>query len=120
MGLIVYHEFDHDGRHYKLVFDEEPIMRQCGEYGTRCSCKEEEDKAQCSAGFEETYQKIESGEWVNLGAIVTAPCSGRPAHDGQAAHCECCSGTRQVDSLWGIVVENDECAAQELVIEMMG
>lgn len=102
--MQTYSEFDHDGKHYRLVYDEIHETRGSYAYDT-----EEETKA----AEDEELAGLESGRLVALGCIVTEPCPG-------AHHCGACSGTVEVDSLWGIVVENDEAKARAYAIECMG
>lgn len=66
-------------------------------------------------------RKLNSGEWVVLGCIVSEPCRGLVDEKEQVieAHCECCSGERETDSCWGIVVKNSEKAIRELIGEVI-
>ena len=89
MSLHTYYEFDHDGKRYRFVYDEMHETRGSYAYDT-----EEETKA----AEDEEIAKLESGEWVVLGVIVTEPCAG--------PHCAACAGRVETDSLWGIVIEN--------------
>ena len=97
--MTTYHEFDHNRRHYRLVYDD--MHETVGSYGYDT---EEETKA----AEDEELAKLRSGEWVALGCIVTEPC---PSSDSR--HCPCCAGTHEVDSLWGIVIENDIKIAED-------
>lgn len=108
-----YHEFDHNGRHYRLVYDEDHETKGSYAYDT-----EEETKA----AEDEEIEKLNSGEWVVLGCIVTEPCKGVSCTDGLdehevIEHCPCCRGRQEVDSLWGIVIENDTRKAEEYAKE---
>ena len=97
-----YHEFDHAGKHYRLVYDE--LYATVGSYSYDT---EEETKA----AEDEEIEKLNSGEWVALGCIITRPCKG--------PHCEACEGKVEDDSLWGIVIENSRVKAEEYVKESM-
>lgn len=103
-GLNTYHEFDHEGRHYRLVYDDDYQPESSGdpEFGEK--------------DLKEEIEKLESGDLVVLGCIVTEPCPGEE-HTG--THCKACSGTVTVDSIWGIVVENDVEKAVEYAKEIM-
>ena len=101
MKTTTYHEFDHDGKHYQLVYDEE--YQSEGSWGL----DSEEETAKAVA---EEQSKLNNGEYVALGCIVTGPCP-----DEQ--HCSCCTGTKQTDSLWGMVSENDHEKAKQYAIE---
>lgn len=102
--MTTYHEFDHDGKHYRLVYDEDHETRGSYSYDT-----EEETRA----AEDEEIRKLNSGEWVVLGCIVTAPCSSKK-------HCEACPGRHEVDSLWGIVVDNSNREAERVAKELLG
>jgi hypothetical protein len=101
--MTTYHEFDHAGRHYRLILDLDHTTRGSYGYDTPEETKAAED---------EEIAKLNSGEWVVLGCIVTEPC---PANE----HCPCCSGSHEVDSLWGIVIDNSSKAAEAFVKENM-
>lgn len=109
MSFATYHQFDHNGKHYRLVYDEGYQTRGSYAYDT-----EEETKA----AEDEEIAKLYSGEWVVLGCIVTAPCCG-VEQVGGVQHCEACTGTVEVDSLWGIVIENDTAKVEQFCKENM-
>jgi hypothetical protein len=132
--LNTYHEFDDDGKHYRLVYDEDyqtdrqcaPLMR--GGREPICTCPDDE-KANCEKFYREEIEKLESGEWVALGCIVSERCGGFDSppvglKDGDAdhcrRHCRSCTGWDEVESLWGIVVENNESKAEEWAKVEMG
>lgn len=106
--MQIYHEFDYKGRHYKLVHDEDYQTVGSFAYETAKETKAAEDKQ---------IAKLDSGEWVVLGCIVTAPCEGGTGNsDEPASHCRACSGSVEVDSLWGIVVENDTRKIERVIL----
>ncbi len=133
-----YHEFDHDGKHYRLVYDDGyQVDRSCGGSETcdqryhkpdRIMADEKlaeelrgkgiTEQEECNHYYQQELDKLKSGEWVALGCITTRPCGGA-SHEGHpdqrdsAAHCPCCSGTEELDSCWGIVVENSQAKAEE-------
>ena len=100
--MTTYHEFDRNGKHYRLVYDEthETVGPYC--YGTA-----EED----AWAEQQELANLENGTWVVLGCIVTKPCPG--------PHCAACGGTVQVDSLWGIVIENDTATVERFAMDNM-
>lgn len=130
----VYHEFDHEGRHFKLVFDEDYQPDKCcgaskpGEHlgdekGHYCA----EDRPggggggedECEKFWQDEISKLESGEWVVLGCIVTTRCKGVTNRvRGKISHCSGCTGIGSEDSCWGIVVENDKDVAEITAREM--
>jgi hypothetical protein len=75
-----------DNERYRWVFDEQ--HQTIGSYGYDT---EEETKA----AEDEEIEKLNSGEWVVLGLI----------HERR---CLACKQWEHIDSLWGIVVENDD------------
>jgi hypothetical protein len=101
--MTTYHEFDHDGKHYRFVYDEDyrPESSGCPEFGEIDLANE--------------IEKLDSGDWVALGCIVTAPCLDESGHH----HCQSCTGRKEVDSLWGIVIENSAQEAEEFAKECM-
>ena len=101
--MTTYHQFDHANRHYRLVYDKIHDTRGSYGYATPEETKAAED---------EEIAKLDAGEWVVLGCIVTEPC---PANE----HCLCCSGSHEVDALWGIVIDNSHKAAEAFVKENM-
>lgn len=66
-----------------------------------------------AAAVAEEQAKLNSGEWIAVGCIVTEPC---PAPE----HCPCCAQTHETDSLWGIVIENSVEAWEEQIPALMG
>lgn len=68
---------------------------------------------------------LERGDWIVLGCIVEQPCEGVLPVDGDddtltVLHCECCHshGSRfEVDSLWGIIVENSTEAWEKFITD---
>lgn len=96
------HEWDIGPLHYRAVYDEDYDVRGSFALGT-----DEEDKA----AEDEVITKVNSGEWVVIGIIVTRPCPG--------PHCESCSGRIETDSLWGIVVENTDAEIERFAAEGM-
>jgi hypothetical protein len=106
-GHNAYHSFEHEGKTYRFVYD---TMHQTrGSYGYDT---EEETKA----AEDEEIEKLNSGEWVVLGCIVSVPCPGAQKDSmSEAAHCTSCDGREELDSLWGIVVENSDKAVEEFV-----
>lgn len=112
--MQTWHEFDHEGKHFRLVWDED--------HQTRGSYALDTEEA-IQAAEDEEIEKLESGEWVVLGCIVTRSCKGetRSSMDGpEVSHCEACSGTVQVDSLWGSVIENSTEKAESYFKEVCG
>jgi hypothetical protein len=111
--METYHEFEHKGQHYRLVHDEDHETRGSYAYDTEEATKAAED---------EELEKLNSGEWVVLGCIVTKPCEGLSDDKGghMPGHCEACSGTVEVDSLWGIVIENSTAKAEAYAKEVCG
>ena len=101
--MTTYHEFDHAGRHYRFVYDETHETRGSYAYATPKETKAAEDRE---------LHKLDIGAWVVLGCIVTEPC---PANK----HCPCCSGSHEVDSLWGIVIDNSHKAAEAFAKETL-
>lgn len=101
--MNTYHEFDHNGRHYRFVYDELHDTR--GSYGYATS-------GETKAAEDEEIAKLNSGDWVVLGCIVTEPCP-------DTTHCTCCKGSHEVDSLWGIVIDNSHKAAETYAKENM-
>lgn len=97
MAFQTFHEFDHDGKHFRLVYDEDHETRGSYAYDTPEETKAAED---------EELAKLSSGEWVVLGCIVTERCPS-------AQHCVCCAGAHEVDSVWGIVIAPDKAKAEE-------
>ncbi len=95
------HEFDHDGKRYRFVPDENYRTRGSYAYDT-----EEETRAAEDAEIE----KLESGEWTVVGCLVLEPCD----IPGER-HCEGCSGWTETDSLWGIVVDSTNKAMEQFV-----
>jgi hypothetical protein len=96
-----FHEFDHQGKHYTVVYDEDF------------------DFADIDA---EILKNLDSGVYVVLGCIVTARCPGVLPAGGQALHCDCCKehdSTVTTDSLWGIVIEPDIAKVEAFVKESM-
>lgn len=76
-----------------------------------------------TAAEDEEIAKLNSDEWIVLGCIVEEPCGGMEdfnriaADEGSLKHCECCSGSKETDSLWGIVIENSTKAWEQYVID---
>jgi hypothetical protein len=69
-----------------------------------------------TAAEDEEIAKLESGEWTVLGCIVEEPCSGLPyITEPSAHHCNCCSGSSETDSVWGIVIDNTIAAWEQYV-----
>lgn len=114
--MQTYREFDRDGKHYEFVYDEHYQPDKCcgasepGEHKGDSAgpyCAESRDgggEEACERSWNEEYAKLQSGEWVALGCIVTKPCPG--------PHCEACGGTVEVASLWGIVLESTDAAIE--------
>ena len=102
--MNTFHEFDHDGKHYRFVYDEDyrPESSGCPEFGEIDLAKE--------------IEKLDSGDWVALGCIVSKPC---PGEAGTGRHCVACKGSHEVDSLWGIVIENSWDEAEKFAKECM-
>lgn len=94
--MTTFHEFQHEGKRYRFVFDEMHETR--GSYGL-------ETEAETLKAENEELDKLQSGEWVALGCIVSEPCN-------RASHCDSCSRWDEVDSVWGIVIENSHSAAE--------
>lgn len=128
--MQTYHEWDADGKHYRAVIDEDYTVDKCcgsstpgkhegDEKGSYCSKDRPgggDGEEECERWFLDEIQKLDSGEWVALGVIVSEPCAGIDGENGTPqAHCECCSGRKETGSLWGIVVEASEKAIEELV-----
>ncbi len=90
--MQTYHTFEQDGKRYRLVYDEMHETRGSYAYETEAETRAAED---------EELAKLESGEWVVLGCIV----SERKA----------CGEYHETDSCWGFVVENDTRKAEELI-----
>lgn len=113
MSYTTYHEFDHDGKHYRLVYDDDyQVDRACG--GTdKCdrAMHKGESEEDCDRYYQEELDKLESGEWVALGCITTRPC---PGENETKRHCVACSGTEEIESVWGIVVENSNAEAERV------
>lgn len=122
-----YHEFDYKDKHYRVVFDETYETREIAQieadeggsyaYGTEKETKKAED---------EEIEKLRSGYWIVVGCIVTKKCEGCnvPGDGNQKpvtspVHCAACSGTYEIDSLWGIVIENDTAKIEAYIREMM-
>jgi hypothetical protein len=62
------------------------------------------------AAEDEEIAKLNSGEWIVIGIVVSEPCTGILPVDGKALHCSCCKEHGSMvdgDSCWGIVIEND-------------
>lgn len=95
--------FEHNGRTYRVVWDEDHETRGSYSYDT-----EEETKA----AEDEEIRNLESGKWVVVGCIVTRPCPG--------PHCNACAGTVEEDSLWGIVCDSGEAQVKQTIIDLMG
>jgi hypothetical protein len=100
--MIDFHTFEHDGRRFRLVVDEEHETR--GSYGLAT-------EAATLAAEDEELAMLASGAWVVLGCLVSDPCP----HD---EHCGDCSGWNETDSCWGIVVENSIETAETLARTM--
>lgn len=98
LGLPILHTFTKGHRTYRLVPDYYHQTR-----GFYALDTEEETKA----AEDEELSKLESGEWIALGVIVTIPCEGSGALAGKRTHCEACQGSVEDTSLWGIVIAND-------------
>jgi hypothetical protein len=73
-----------DGSRVRLVFDEEYVPMYC---------LDSEDETQ--AAIEHENAMLRSCEWIVLGAILEKQCPT-------------CEHWHAVDSVWGIVVENNE------------
>lgn len=101
--MTTYHQFDHNGRHYRFVLDEDHQTR--GSYGF-------DTPEETQAAEDNEIVKLNSCEWVVLGCIVTEPCPS-------STHCTCCSGDHEVDSLWGIVIDNSNKVAEAFAKENM-
>lgn len=101
-------EFDYlckDGvtRHFNVVYDTDYQPGRSGDPD-----HEEED-------YQNECKKLDSGEWIVVGCIVTEPCTGLAFKHGDAyfgnLHCKCCmknGGMTEEDSLWGIVLNEEE------------
>ena len=98
-----YHKLERNGKTYRLVYDETHETRGSFGYDTEDETKASEDNE---------FEKLESGKWIVLGCIVTAPCQS-------TKHCDCCSGIETLDSLWGIVIENNTKTAEAFVLDNM-
>lgn len=134
MALITFHEWDADGKHYRAVYDEDYQPDKCcgatgkgkhngDEKGLYCE-RDGGTSESCERFYQEEVDKLRDGDWVALGVIVTKPCGGVIVDEDGASgkhveHCRACSGTVQIDSLWGIVVENSNKAIEEFVKEQM-
>ena len=96
--MQTYHIYKHDGKKYQFVHDDD--YQTEGRYSL--DTPEETLKA-------EDYEraKLDSGEWVVLGCIVYGP---------HGCNCSHCPGT-EIDSLWGIVIENSTEAVERFVRE---
>jgi len=123
----LFHSYTYKGKRYDFIYDEHyQVDRQCAPlaFGNRepiCTCPEA-DKADCEKYYQEELSKLDSGEWVALGCLVYDPCPGvEPTRDMVDLHCPCCSGwtSSEVDSLWGIVIDNDPSEAEKFVREEM-
>lgn len=109
MSFPTYHQFDHDGKHYRFVIDE--LYQTRGSYGYDT---EEETKA----AEDEEIEKLNDGTWVALGVHVTRKCGGlEPPIEpgGEQPHCPGCGGVEELDDLWGIVIENSAAACEKFV-----
>lgn len=94
--------FEHDGKRYRVVYDEDHQTRGSYAYDT-----EEETRA----AEDEEIANLESGRWVVVGCIVSQP------HEQKCTvHCP---AWEETDSLWGIVVKNDETTVRQTVLELM-
>jgi len=108
MSLTTYHEFEHAGKRYRFVYDEQyEVERPCGG-GEKCDRKmhQEEAEEECDKWYQEEVTKLERGEWIALGVIVSARC---PVE----LHCKTCKGWNEIASCWGIVIENSTAKAEE-------
>lgn len=99
--------FEHEGRLYRVVYDEIYETRGSYSYDTEEETRAVED---------EEIANLASGKWVAVGVIVTMPC---PGHDG-GPHCGACAGFIDVDSLWGIVCEQGEDKVKATVLSVLG
>jgi hypothetical protein len=95
MSMPTFHEFDHDGRHYAIVYDESYETRGSYSYDT-----EEETRA----AEDEEIAKLQSGEWIVVGCIVTGPRRGLV----------------EIASVWGTVIENDAAKVEAYFREYFG
>lgn len=121
--LTTYHEFDHDGKHYRVVYDDDyQVERACGGVS---KCRREfhsgESEEECDKWYQEECDNLDSGKWVALGVIVTRKvgCPGIGLDGGQ--HCGHCGGerTEDVESCWGFVVTgNDVKEIEALALEV--
>ena len=102
--MMDYHTFDHDGRRFRLVHDDQHETR--GSYGLAT-------EAETTAAEDEEIAKLESGEWIVLGCIVAEPCTR--AH---GEHCQDCNGWDETDSCWGIVIQDDYATVEAYVRTM--
>jgi hypothetical protein len=101
------HKFEYNGKTYKFVEDEDHETLGSYSYDT----PEETRRAEL-----EEIHKLNSGEWTVLGCIVEEPCPGATVAGMQSdGHCPCCIGHHEVDSLWGIVIENSTTAWEQYV-----
>jgi len=106
MSLQVLHKFEHDGKIYKFVPDE--LYETRGSYGY-------DTPEETKAAEDEEIAKLDSGDWIVLGVIVEEPCTGILPVDGKSLHCECCSVSKETDSVWGVVVDNNPKAWEQFV-----
>ncbi len=140
--MNIYHEFDHAGKHYRLVYDEEYRVERSCSGGSACECDDEvmaddmlceelqgkgtTKKQECEHWYRKEVEDLFRGETVALGCIVTEPCDGRIIRPDKTApvgilrgHCTCCSGSHETNSLWGIVIENSTKAAEDYCKEAL-
>ena len=89
---ITEHESLKPGQRIRLVYDEYHETRGSYYYET-------EEETTAAEDYE--IERLNSGEWIVLGRIVEELCTGA------------CGGWVQVESLWGIVVENSSKGALE-------
>ena len=104
--MTTYHEWEADKKRYRAVYDEHYETRGSYAYDT-----EEETRA----AEDEEIANLASGKWVVLGIIVLL----------QRPHCVTCNCPPEkwpwveIDSLWGIVIENNTEAVERFARESM-
>jgi len=65
------------------------------------------------AAVDDTNAHLETGEWIAIGITIEDPCP----NTGKC--CEQCDGWEEIDSCWGIVIEDNDDAIKSFAKEMI-
>ena len=114
MSFRILHKFEHNGKTYKFVPDDQHETIGSYAYATPEETKAAEDHE---------LAMLESGDWIALGCIVEEKCDGVLPIELEGApraglHCPCClahGGKLEVDSFWGIILDNSTTAWEQFI-----